>query len=34
MLFKATDHHGNSEISEIFGPVAEKRDFAQLALFR
>ena len=34
MLFKATKRHGISEISQIFGPVAEKRDFAQITLFR
>ena len=34
MLFKAAEHHRNSEISELFGPIADKRDFAKISLFR
>ena len=29
MLFKATGGHGNSGISQTYGPIAEKRDFSQ-----
>ena len=34
MLFKATERHGISENSQLFGPVAEKRNFPQITLFR
>ena len=29
MLFTVTEHHRNSEILNLFGPITQKRDFGQ-----
>ena len=34
MLFKATEHHGNLEISQPFDSVSKKLDFVQITLLR